>query len=388
MAKQYFEQLTWLRGIAAFFVIISHTMRSAEVAYGPGDVVSRFLPMNLLDLGTFGVCLFFVLSGCTLYLSNASRVNSLGDVGRFYVKRFLRIWPAFAVSLVLYIVFIEIFSAFYTGNKDYWIAQFLTPYTPVDVLRYLLLASDYTGPENAFNGAYWSLPIEFRYYLLLPIVLVLMQRKVIGISASLLIIGLLYAVFQHPALIAMNRYEFFQLGFTFFGGVVIAALCGEVRWRMPFSLGLILFLGCVALVSAIRLDYMLLPREMFFFNDKLNCYGLIAVVATALALYVKPIAVKSCMTDFLYRYGVVSYSIYLFHMLFAGIAVLLVMRFHIYGNHSKLLFIFTLIFVGSYASAIISYRFFEAPFIALGRRYVYSRRALPASTEINVGSPS
>lgn len=388
MAKQYFEQLTWLRGIAAFFVIVSHTMRSAEVAYGPGDVVSRFLPMNLLDLGTFGVCLFFVLSGCTLYLSNASRVNSLGDVGRFYVKRFLRIWPAFAVSLVLYIVFIEIFSAFYTGNKDYWIAQFLTPYTPVDVLRYLLLASDYTGPENAFNGAYWSLPIEFRYYLLLPIVLVLMQRKAIGIGASLLIIGLLYAVFQHPALIAMNRYEFFQLGFTFFGGVVIAALCGEVRWRMPFSLGLILFLGCVALVSAIRLDYMVLPREMFFFNDKLNCYGLIAVVATALALYVKPIAVKSCMTDFLYRYGVVSYSIYLFHMLFAGIAVLLVMRFHIYGNHSKLLFIFTLIFVGSYASAIISYRFFEAPFIALGRRYVYSRRALPASTEINVGSPS
>ncbi|MEO6352984.1 MAG: acyltransferase [Oxalobacteraceae bacterium] len=388
MAKQYFEQLTWLRGIAAFFVIVSHTMRSAEVAYGPGDVVSRFLPMNLLDLGTFGVCLFFVLSGCTLYLSNASRVNSLGDVGRFYVKRFLRIWPAFAVSLVLYIVFIEIFSAFYTGNKDYWIAQFLTPYTPVDVLRYLLLASDYTGPENAFNGAYWSLPIEFRYYLLLPIVLVLMQRKAIGIGASLLIIGLLYAVFQHPALIAMNRYEFFQLGFTFFGGVVIAALCGEVRWRMPFSLGLILFLGCVALVSAIRLDYMVLPREMFFFNDKLNCYGLIAVVATALALYVKPIVVKSCMTDFLYRYGVVSYSIYLFHMLFAGIAVLLVMRFHIYGNHSKLLFIFTLIFVGSYASAIISYRFFEAPFIALGRRYVYSRRALPASTEINVGSPS
>ncbi|NMM36433.1 MAG: acyltransferase [Glaciimonas sp.] len=388
MKKQYFEQLTWLRGIAAFFVIVSHTMRSAEVVYGPGDVGGRFLPMNLLDLGTFGVCLFFVLSGCTLYLSNASRVNNLGDVGRFYVKRFLRIWPAFAVSLFLYIVFIEVFAAFYTGNKEYWIAHFLTPYTTGDVLRYLLLVSDYTGPKNIFNAAYWSLPIEFRYYLLLPIVLMLMRRKVVGIGASLFIIGLLYFVLHHPGLIAMDRYEFFQLGFTFFGGVIIAALFDEVRWRMRFSLGFVLFLVCVALVAAIRLDYIALPQEMFFFSDKTNCYGLIAIVATALALYVKPIAIKSWMTDYLYKYGVISYSIYLFHLLFAGIAVLLVMRFHIYGNYPKLVFIFALIFVGSYFAATISYRFFEAPFIALGRKYVYSRRKVRAPTEINVKSTS
>ena len=388
MQKQYFEQLTWLRGIAAFFVIVSHTMRSAEVVYGPGDVGSRFLPMNLLDLGTFGVCLFLVLSGCTLYLSNASRVNSLGDVGRFYVKRILRIWPAFAVSLVFYIAFIEAFAAFYTGNKEYWIAHFLTPYTTADVLRYLLLVFDYTGPKNVFNGAYWSLPIEFRYYLLMPLVLLLMRRKLVGIGASLLTIGLLYFVFLNPGLIAMDRYEFFQLGFTFFGGVVIAALFDQVRWRMRFSLGFILFLGCVALASAIRLDYIFLPREMFFFSDKTNCYGLIAIVATALALYVKPIAVKSWITDCIYKYGVISYSTYLFHLLFAGIAVLLVMQFQIYGNYSKLLFIFTIIFVGSYFAATISYRLFEVPFIALGRKYGYTGPKVFATTATSVRSPS
>ncbi|MGV8899049.1 MAG: acyltransferase family protein [Burkholderiaceae bacterium] len=388
MKKQYFEQLTWLRGIAAFFVIVSHTMRSAEVVYGPGDVGSRFLPMNMLDLGTFGVCIFFVLSGCTLYLSNASRVNNLGDVGRFYVKRLLRIWPAFAVSLVLYLVFIEVFSAVYTGNKEHWIAHFLTAYTIGDVLRYLLLVSDYTGPKDIINAAYWSLPIEFRYYLLLPIVLMLMRRKVVGIGASLLMIGLLYSVLHHPGWIAMDRTEFFQLGFTFFGGVIIAALFDEVRWRMRFSLGFVLILGCFALAAAIRLDYIILPQEMFFFSDKLNCYGLIAILTTALALYVKPVAIKSWMTDCLYKYGVISYSIYLFHLLFAGIAVLLVMRFQIYGNYSKLLFIFALIFVGSYFAAVISYRFFEAPFIALGRRYVQSRRDVAAPAEITLRSPS
>lgn len=344
--------------------------------------------MNLLDLGTFGVCIFFALSGCTLYLSNASRVNSLGDVGCFYVKRLLRIWPAFAVSLVVYIIFIEVFAAFYTGNKEYWIAHFLTSYTTGDVLRYLLLVSDFTGPKNVFNAAYWSLPIEFRYYLLLPIILMLMRHKVVGIGASLLVIGLLYSVLHQPGLIAMDRYEFFQLGFTFFGGVIIAALFHEVRWRMRFSLGFVLFLGCVALAAAIRLDHIKLPAEMFFFSDKTNCYGLIAIVATALALYVKPVAIKSRITDYLYSYGVISYSIYLFHLLFAGIAVLLVMRFQIYGNYSKLLFIFALIFVGSYFSALISYRFLEAPFIALGRRYVQSHRAARVPTEANLKSSS
>lgn len=227
--KQYFEQLTWLRGVAALFVIISRTLRSAEVVYGPGDVSGRFLPMNLMDLGTFGVCLFFALSGCTLYLSNASRVNSVGDVRRFYVKRLLRIWPAFAVSLLLYIIFIEIFSALHTGNREFWIAQFLTPYTIGDVFRYLSLVFDYTGPKYLFNGAYWSLPIEFRYYLLMPLVLLLMRRKALGVGAALLMSALMYVVFAHPDWIAMDRYEFLQLGFTFFGGVVLAALLSEVR---------------------------------------------------------------------------------------------------------------------------------------------------------------
>jgi peptidoglycan/LPS O-acetylase OafA/YrhL len=367
MEKKHLEQLTWLRGIAAFFVIISHTLRSAEVAYGPGDVASWFLPMTLLDLGTFGVCLFFALSGCTLYLSNTNRINSVGDVGRFYLKRFLRIWPAFAVSLLCYIGFIDLFAALYRGDKSLWIAQFLNPYSAADVLRYLLLVFDFTGPKEVFNNAYWSLPIEFRYYLLLPLALVLMQRKLAGIAMCVLLGALLYVIYANAALIALDRYEFFQLGYTFFAGVVIAALSQQLRWRMPFWAGLLLFSACVALAAAIRLDHVVVPADMLFFGDKLNCYGVLAVVATALALLVKPAQVRNWSTDFLYQYGVLSYSIYLFHMLFAGLAVLLVMHFQIYGKYSKLFFILGVISAGSYLTARLSYRWLEAPFIALGR---------------------
>jgi len=65
----YIEQLTWLRGFAAFLVIVSHTLRATEVEYLKGDEASSNILMTLLDLGSFGVVLFFVLSGCTLYIS-------------------------------------------------------------------------------------------------------------------------------------------------------------------------------------------------------------------------------------------------------------------------------------------------------------------------------
>ena len=67
----YIEQLTWLRGFAAFVVIVSHTIAATEVAYGAMDTGGRFAPLSLLDLGTFGVILFCVLTTYTHSTSNA-----------------------------------------------------------------------------------------------------------------------------------------------------------------------------------------------------------------------------------------------------------------------------------------------------------------------------
>ena len=348
------------------FVIVSHTLRAAEVGYGTGDVGSKFLPLNLLDLGTFGVCLFFALSGCTLYVANASKVKAVCDIPHFYLKRILRIWPAFAISMIVFVVFTKVFISLYTGDRSLWIGQFETPYSIGDVFRYLFLVSDMTGPRTIINGAYWSLPIEFRYYLLLPIVFLLIRTRVIGIAAALLISVLLYDVLYHQSSIPMNRYEFFQLGFTFFGGVVIAALFHSVSWRIRFLYSLVLFAVCIAVASALRWDYIPMPKTGFF-SDILNCYGVIAVVCVFLVMYAKPISVETWFTNRLYNYGLVSYSIYLYHMLFVGIAVIMVVRFDIYGSYEKLAFIFLLTFFGSYCTAIIGYRFVERPFIELGK---------------------
>ncbi|MEX8193529.1 acyltransferase family protein [Comamonas guangdongensis] len=366
MNKKYIDQLTWLRGFAAFLVVVSHSLRGAEVAYGAGDVGSKFLPLNLLDLGTFGVCLFFALSGCTLYISNASTVKTVRDIPSFYWKRLLRIWPAFAISMAVYIPFTKLFSALYTGNAGHWIGQFVTPYTLRDVLSYLSMSSDIFGPRTIINGAYWSLAIEFRYYLILPAVLILMRKKWMGVASCIVLSAVMWDVIHHQDAVPFDRPEFFQLGFTFFLGVAMAALLVDRPRRMRFSHSFLIFVGCVALVSAIRLDYIALP-ERGFFSDKTTCYGVLAVVCVFFALCAEPLKAKSWFLDHLYSYGLVSYSIYLYHMLFVGVAVLLIVRFELYGNYEKLAIIFPLTFFGSYFAGVIGYRFVEKPFIEMGR---------------------
>ena len=49
MNQQHLNSLTYLRAFAAFFVVISHTIRASEVSYSLEDEASYFLPLNLLD---------------------------------------------------------------------------------------------------------------------------------------------------------------------------------------------------------------------------------------------------------------------------------------------------------------------------------------------------
>lgn len=100
MVKNHLDVLTWLRAIAAMLVIVTHVKSATYVAYSTNDEPSYSFAISLLDLGAFAVYLFFALSGCTLFISNSQNLKSLSSFGDFFIKRFMRIWPLFAISLL------------------------------------------------------------------------------------------------------------------------------------------------------------------------------------------------------------------------------------------------------------------------------------------------
>lgn len=365
-SSPHLENLTWLRALAAFFVVISHSIRTAEVQYSSNDEKSYFLPLSLMDQGSFGVCLFFALSGCTLYLSNSKSLSSPKEIIIFYINRALRIWPNYAFSLALYLIFSKFFALAYTGDKTLWAAQFLKDYTTINVIQYLSLTFNITGPRDLFIGPYWSLPIEFQYYLILPLSVVFMTSRIKSILTPIIFGIILHLFYTHP-FVGIDRTEFFQLGFTFFGGVFLAYLSNWIKPRIPASIGIALIGAFITSVGLVVTNIMVIQTTLPFISNKWNYYGVSGLICVAIALFSTPPKVPHQLHFLLSKYGEVSYSIYLYHMLFIGISAIAITRFEIYGNFPKLLFTLGTTVVFSFLFSTITYKFIEKPCIDFGK---------------------
>mgnify|MGYP001480212118 CR=1 FL=1 len=155
-----FPALDTLRAVGALAVLTTHVGFESG-AYTRYDVWGPFLAR--LDLG---VALFFVLSGFLLswpYLAAAARGGRAPRTGRYFWKRFLRIMPVYAVTVVLVM-------ALTPDNADA---------SPRDWLVTLLLANTYLDPLLPSGlTQMWSLAVEVAFYLILPaLMLVAVGRR-------------------------------------------------------------------------------------------------------------------------------------------------------------------------------------------------------------------
>lgn len=358
----YADQLTWLRGIAAFLVVVSHSLRATEVKYNHQDQASQSSLVSFFDLGNFGVVLFFALSGCTLYISNSTKVG-LNQVFTFYIKRFFRIWPAFVVSLLFYMVFRLVFASYYGDPQGVWIEkQFLTEYSFSDVLSYFSLSFNITGPDEIFNNAYWSLPVEFQYYLIFP--LIIFSIRYLGFMGPVLI-GMFLYLFPKFSFYQFNDLSVFTLAYSFCGGVIIGYLYQRWDYRLNAKLGLILLVFLLIAVSAIKNSFITLPSTPII-ATKSNWMILFALAAIFIMLFAT-FNINKKLESFLKHYGTISYSNYLYHNIFVGISVLIIINLNILDANLRLFGTLFFTLISSYIVATISFKYVELPSIRLGR---------------------
>jgi len=143
--------LDLLRALAIVVVVIYH---AALFGFKLPGRVDRF--------GWIGVDLFFVLSG---YLIGGQLLAPLAhgrpiDLRRFFARRALRIIPAYFVILAVY--------AFLPSWREY------PEISPLWKFVFSVQNIDLHG-GTAFSHA-WSLAVEDQFYLLLPIILILVSR--------------------------------------------------------------------------------------------------------------------------------------------------------------------------------------------------------------------
>jgi peptidoglycan/LPS O-acetylase OafA/YrhL len=170
--------LDGLRALAVLAVVVfhavDHALWAAPSFIGPMRADPTWWFANLVGKGGHGVDLFFVLSGFCLSYPVLSRLRRSGettfDVGGFFAKRIVRIVPPFYAALILMVVAIAIAHRIGIALPSSLEAQG----GPFDFVRALLFL-DYN--THLTNGSFWSLFVEFRWYLFFPIVLALYVRS-------------------------------------------------------------------------------------------------------------------------------------------------------------------------------------------------------------------
>lgn len=160
-ASSHIGVLTGLRGWAALWVYFYHLW----VFAGPRPLIVEMggVSLNLtpfMSVGGAGVSIFFVLSGFLLALPFAEW--QLGQrarpaLGRYLFRRVLRVFPAYYVQLA-----ILLFLAYQANDPR---AQDLAAIGGHLLMWFVPLP----GGATPLNGVWWTLPIEFSFYLALPL---------------------------------------------------------------------------------------------------------------------------------------------------------------------------------------------------------------------------
>jgi peptidoglycan/LPS O-acetylase OafA/YrhL len=167
-----------LRLVFALFVVVYHlVVLSAAAGWSHLEA-----PLSLLAV--IGVQGFFVLSGFLVYAS----LDRSASIGLYAEKRFRRLYPAYAVVVIVCAAAGYAFSAEARAN----------PLAVGEYLGWNLVFANFMAPElpgvfannpmTEINGALWTLKIEVMFYLVLPVLAWLL--RVFGRAHWLLMIAI------------------------------------------------------------------------------------------------------------------------------------------------------------------------------------------------------
>jgi len=340
-------------------------------------VIAAHAGIGVFSGGFIGVDVFFVISGyliTSLLLHEVERTGRVSIAG-FYARRARRILPAAAVVTVTVLVWTTLTAAaerVATVNTDArWSAVFLAN------VHFAKVGTDYFADQtpSPFQH-FWSLAVEEQFYLLWPLLILLLaprvsRRILAAIMAGLGLASLLWsmhvtavnptgAYFSSPA----RAYELAA------GAVLATLIAGSaagprgVHRRAPWPTAALGLAGLATIVVAA-----LVLREGTAFP---GWRALVPVLGTVALLYAgrqRQVGANRLLGERPLRYiGDISYSLYLWHwpVLKLGMGRL--------PNWWPLQTP-TLVVI-SFVLAAASYRFVEQPFLGQRLRVVRGSRSL------------
>ncbi len=304
----YFASLDGLRGLGLIFVVTYHA--------GYTDLVKG---------AYLAVSMFFTLSGflITSLIVREHDAHGRIDMKRFYIQRFRRLMPAAYAGIILVAAF-GLFAA--ADNQmanlrgDLLSAQFY-----VANWRFILSNQGYAELFNSPSPVlhFWSLAIEEQFYLLYPLVVLVVLRL---LKASVKVLGIVIAALfvvstALPRLVPMTTDRFYYgtdtRGAEILAGVLLAILLSRRRldepgWSPRLAAGL-RTMGTLAFLATMVLWFMLPRENEHVYDGGLALYGVLSALLVWGAITPGALIAKILGVKVLRELGKISYGVYVYH---------------------------------------------------------------------------
>ena len=356
--ESYFPALDGLRGIAIIAVMIWHCIPCCQT----------FFP------GWAGVDLFFVLSG---YLITGRLLDTKGQSGyftRFYRNRILRIWPLYYALVIPFLLLLPYIKEI--NHAD------LTLYEQ-HPLSFLFFVQNWTfiryAPLRDLSlGHLWSLAIEEQFYLIWPLVILLVRapRRRILLFISLILIILVtrclyYTYHQYGEDPVRIYYNTFFRADSLIAGSLLCQL-HRLNINIPKGWAGILLLAGLLIFPAVGIRTgCISPIIPFSVSVGYTLLAIVFACTLHLALQPKNLIARLCDIPPLRWIGKISYGLYMIHMpvwIILGNKLFLSQGANWTGHEKFFYWIVALICIlVSFFLSVISYRYYESFFLRLKR---------------------
>ena len=406
------KSIDGIRAIAVLWVIIFHVWIFQHNTYPEllGKVAQNpFLVW--ITKGDLGVDLFFVISGFligTILFKEYKRTQTL-NFKSFYLRRFLRLFPVYFFSMIIALFFLH------GAGAEKWVTAWSN----------LLYVNNYVF--KSYMGWTWSLAIEEQFYIVIPFLIVFLfpkfRKKWILFSVLAIIPVVLtyyYSVHIFNFEIPYNReifgeqwqewfWGYYMLTHLRYGGLLSGVIAAYIHvnhsekavhfFKHKTKLSnflIVLSLASFAIITSLSLGQAAPVEESIFYDlpkKFVVCYEVIhrelfsyAVVFIVMAcLYSKSRIIKPVNTflsaKIFYPIAKISYSIYLFHVMFMEWLFPMISEYA-EGSLTSLQIVFVngiISLIGSVAVAALMVIFIEEPFNTL-KNTLTSKKQGSAST--------
>jgi peptidoglycan/LPS O-acetylase OafA/YrhL len=364
----YIPEVDCLRAFAALLVVAYHGTQifSSRFAYGrgfnPNDWIFTENPVLSLVLeGHTGVALFMVLSGFILtVVSGAKPVSYTG----FLRNRALRIYPL--------LLFLLVFGAA-ANPAGFNLSAFAQTVLPIQDMPGSLAA----GP---FGAMFWTIGIEFQFYLVFPFLLLIAQRnptRTLLAWVALVVCFRGFAALSAPSIRDLAYWHLAGRLDQFLLGMLVGFHFQRLRQRCPFpgeqACAALLVLAVIYAFHRCGGWPAESPLKVFWPTIEGCAWAALVAAMCTRARSSIPLARR-----LLAQVGVWSYSIYLVHFVVISAMVKLKLVLRPTGDTLIDAWLTTalLLLPAVVSLSWFTYNFVERPFLELRRSYHSNKSSL------------